>query len=309
MNSPVISIIVPVYNAEKTLHRCIESFIHQTYREFELLLIDDGSTDKSKDICETYLKIDSRIRYYRKANSGVASTRQYGMNMAMGEYIIHADSDDWVECHHLFNLIGMAQTTQADLVYSDYFYNDNSVQLYIDQHIDVNSSDYLFRCFFTKGIHASLWNKLIRRSIIDSCKATFFDGLNYCEDLLFWAQILPGRALKISYIHQASYHYDCCSNTNSITRKYTLQTYRLRCDCLAKLKTILSKNYSSEIGITELIISKEAYLNGAISLAEFVRAVRRNINFVLQMPIGKKNKIALCLLYVGLTSLPLKLLS
>ena len=97
MNMPKVSIIVPVYKAEKYLNRCVDSILAQTFTDFELLLIDDGSPDRSGEICDEYAKKDSRIRVIHKENGGVSSARQRGLDESIGEYTIHADPDDWVE--------------------------------------------------------------------------------------------------------------------------------------------------------------------------------------------------------------------
>lgn len=101
---PKISIIVPVYNAEKTLHRCTNSIINQLYQNWELLLIDDGSTDNSSVICDEYVRKDKRIRVFHKENGGVSSARNVGLDNAEGEWITFIDSDDWVENNYLSNL-------------------------------------------------------------------------------------------------------------------------------------------------------------------------------------------------------------
>ena len=97
MNNPKISVIVPVYNAEKYLQRCIDSILNQTFPNFELLLIDDGSKDQSGEICDEYAKKDSRVKVFHKENGGVSSARNVGIDNAVGEYICFCDSDDWVE--------------------------------------------------------------------------------------------------------------------------------------------------------------------------------------------------------------------
>ena len=96
-DSPKISVIVPVYKAEAYLHRCVDSLLAQTFQDFEVLLVDDGSPDRSGEICDEYARKDSRVRVFHKENGGVSSARQYGMDHAQGEYTIHADPDDWVE--------------------------------------------------------------------------------------------------------------------------------------------------------------------------------------------------------------------
>ena len=95
--TPVISIIVAVYKAESCLRRCVDSLLAQTFQDYEILLVDDGSPDRSGEICDEYARKDNRVRVFHKENGGVASARQCGMNNARGEYVIHADPDDWVE--------------------------------------------------------------------------------------------------------------------------------------------------------------------------------------------------------------------
>lgn len=104
MNNPKISVIVPIYNIGQYLSRCIDSILVQTFTNFELLLIDDGSTDNSGRICDDYAKKDNRIRVFHKKNGGVALARQLGIENAIGEYSIHADGDDWVEANMLENM-------------------------------------------------------------------------------------------------------------------------------------------------------------------------------------------------------------
>ena len=114
-----ISIIVAVYKVEACLSRCIDSLLAQTFTDFELLLIDDGSPDSSGMICDVYAERDSRVRAFHKENGGVSSAREYGLCQARGEYIIHADPDDWVEPTMLEVLYNKAQEEAADMVICD----------------------------------------------------------------------------------------------------------------------------------------------------------------------------------------------
>ena len=117
----MISIIAPVYQSERYLEILINSIINQTYLDWELLLIDDGSTDGSAEICDTYAQKDNRIRVVHKANGGVASARNKAMEMAGGEYLAFADSDDWVEPDWLERLYTTAREQEADIVVCDFY--------------------------------------------------------------------------------------------------------------------------------------------------------------------------------------------
>lgn len=112
---PKISIIVPVYKAEKYIHKCIDSILAQTFANFEILLINDGSPDKSGKICDEYAKKDKRVRVFHKENGGVSLARQLGNDNATGEYTIHADPDDWIEPNMLEELYAKAVEDDADM--------------------------------------------------------------------------------------------------------------------------------------------------------------------------------------------------
>lgn len=121
MNMPKVSVIVPVYKAEGYLHRCVDSILAQTFIDWELLLIDDGSPDRSGEICDEYAQKDSRVRVIHKENGGVSSARQRGLDESVGEYTIHADPDDWVEPTMLAEMYQKAKHEDADIVMTDFF--------------------------------------------------------------------------------------------------------------------------------------------------------------------------------------------
>lgn len=135
VNSPKVSIIVPVYNVEKYLHRCVDSILLQTFTDFELLLIDDGSTDKSVDICDKYALKDSRIRVFHKKNGGVSSARNLGIKKSSGVYILFVDSDDYLSPSHLNNYIkyigNYEIVYQGYCVFMEYSHNSEHVLLLV----------------------------------------------------------------------------------------------------------------------------------------------------------------------------------
>ena len=118
---PSVSIIVPVYNAEKTIERCVNSILNQTYKDFELLLLDDGSTDGSGMICDDYAKRDVRVRVCHKENSGVSDTRNQGIDMAEGEYLQFVDSDDWIIPEATGFFFRAAAEHGCDMVIGDFY--------------------------------------------------------------------------------------------------------------------------------------------------------------------------------------------
>ena len=221
--NPKISVIVPVYKAEKYLHRCVDSILAQTFTDFEVLLIDDGSPDRSGDICDEYAKKDSRVRVFHKENGGVSSARQCGIDNAQGEYTIHADPDDWVEPNMLEELYAKAKEDDADVVICDFYVNNADRQIYNKQEPSALDHETVLRELFQQ-LHGSCWNKFVRRDCYIKNKVQFELGLSFCEDLYFHACLLK-NARTISYLSKAFYHYDQIINTNSIVARYKKTTF------------------------------------------------------------------------------------
>ena len=139
---PKISVIVPVYNTEKYLNRCIDSILAQTFTDFELLLIDDGSTDCSGKICDEYAAKDSRVRVFHKENGGVSSARNMGLDNAQGEWITFVDSDDWVHEDFLKKRLALALNDNADIAYCDveYVYRTHNVYCKTAEQVEGKAS-------------------------------------------------------------------------------------------------------------------------------------------------------------------------
>lgn len=217
MNSPKVSIIVPVYKAEKYIHKCVNSLLNQTFIDYEILLIDDGSPDKSGVICDEYARVNSRVKVFHKENGGVSSARQYGLEQATGEYVIHADPDDWVDPEMLMRLYDKASATNADIVICDYYINTKRKSKYCSQPIQSASPNSVLCGILNGSIYGSCWNKLIRRSFICNNNIHFHKGINVCEDRQFIIEILLQKP-KIEYINEAFYHYCTDSNDNSLVK-------------------------------------------------------------------------------------------
>ena len=160
-----ISVIVPVYNAEKYLNRCLDSLLTQTYQDFEIILVDDGSTDNSGVICEKYAQRDERISVFHQPNQGVAAARQRGVDMAQGTYSIHADPDDWVGPTMLEELYAEAIESNADMVICDFLVEFHKRTQYASQRIRKCDAEYCLNRMMSGRIHGSLCNKLIRTEL------------------------------------------------------------------------------------------------------------------------------------------------
>lgn len=210
MNS-LISFILPVYNAESTLKRCLDSILNQSYCNYEVIIVDDGSIDNSGKICDSYSLNDKRFRVVHTENAGVASARQLGVSLATGEYVIHIDSDDWIESNMLSDM--MNEISDADILVSDY-YNNKHGQTYVRQ-VDCTTSEELLEKIIKGEVFGSLWHKLIRRNLYQNIE--FNTDLTFCEDQLLLFKILTTYQCKVINLHQAYYHYEC--NEGSITQR------------------------------------------------------------------------------------------
>lgn len=236
--NPQISVIVPVYKAEKYLHRCVDSILAQTFTDFEVLLIDDGSPDRSGEICDEYAEKDIRVRVFHKENGGVSSARQCGIDNAHGEYSIHVDSDDWVESNMLQELYNKAKETYADMVICDFYVDTENELVYRTQNVSSITSSVVLKELLFHRLHGSLCNKLIRLACYTENNIKFIKNLNYCEDYLVCVKILM-HDIKIAYLDQAFYHYDQIVNNDSITRTFSVKTLEQQKMFVTNLETLI----------------------------------------------------------------------
>lgn len=221
---PEISIIMPVYNAEQSVGRMIDSIISQTFRDWELIAVDDGSTDNSGQILDSYAAKDPRIHVIHKSNAGVAAARQDGIDHAKGIYTIHADSDDWVESRMLEDMLSVAKDDNADIVIADFFTDveGRPSKVSVQQPESLDATDIL-HCLYAKGLFGGLWHKLIKKSAYDKASAHFYEGINYCEDLLLLTQLLTRSQPRIAYLAKAYYHY--VANPSSLTQNVSIKGF------------------------------------------------------------------------------------
>ncbi len=213
---PLVSIIVPVYNAEKTLSRCINSILKQTYANIEILIIDDGSSDKSASIAMELAKKDKRIQYRKKTNGGAASARNLGLSHANGEYIQFADSDDYVDSRITEYLVKAIESNNVDLAISgmviigNYFLKKNVFKSGV-----YKNREEMTKCIaenYEKAFIHSLCNKLYKKKLITR---QMNENYIYGEDYIFNIMYLQ-NVNSFCVIDLALYFYDCTNE--SITR-------------------------------------------------------------------------------------------
>lgn len=214
---PKISVIVPVYNVEDYLEKCLESLVNQSLQDIEIILVDDGSTDSSSDIIKKYAEKYSNIHAYHKKNGGLSDARNYGLRYAIGEYIAFLDSDDYVELNMYELLYKKAKLEDSDIV---------ECNLYHD-FLDEITPEY-GRKIYDKGEmirigRSVVWNKIYKRTWLKETDVIFPRGLIY-EDVEFYCKIVPWTQ-KVSYIDDVLIHY--VQRSSSINNKSTIKTKQI----------------------------------------------------------------------------------
>lgn len=188
--NPSVSIIVPVYNAEACLRRCVESVLNQEYADFELLLADDGSRDGSGRICDEYAAADSRVRVFHKENSGVSDSRNLCLDQARGRYLQFLDADDWITANATKLLVQAMEEHLCDLVISDFY---RVVGERVSPKGDIDEAQVLSREEYASHMmenpanyyYGVLWNKLYRREIVEQHHLRMDPAISWCEDFMF----------------------------------------------------------------------------------------------------------------------------
>lgn len=207
------SVIMPAYNVEKYIGESIDSILGQNYSSFELIIIDDGSTDNTREVCEEYAKIDKRIKFVHKTNGGLSSARNRGLQIAKGEYVLFIDSDDyWCDYSTLKKINSIIESTRGDLIVFSFekVYKDDSKLVKNNK----SKSKFVFDCckekimkyLIEKNIYkACAWNKCVKKEIIDINHMNFPEG--YLNEDIIWCAELLVYCENIQYINEIFYAY------------------------------------------------------------------------------------------------------
>ena len=210
-----LSIIVPVYNVEKYIERCLDSILNQTWQNFEVLCVNDGSSDTSGEICERYAAGDARIKVFHKTNGGAASARNVGLQHATGDYIGFVDPDDWTEPEMFASIIEKMEAHDADMGVCGFYKNwdDRELEMGNEPAVEEGVFDreqvfyYAFKRYSYKSFGGYLWNKVFKRAVLmGTDELSFKENLKVGEDVLFFAEATL-RAEKAIYADKAMYHY------------------------------------------------------------------------------------------------------
>lgn len=268
----LISIIVPVYEVEEYLSRCVESLVKQTYREIEIILVDDGSPDQCPKLCDFWEKQDERIRVIHKKNGGLSDARNAGISIAQGEYIVFVDSDDWVDNTFVERLYFAAYNTNSDICECEIIKTDgmtriDEVKEELNDSIQCYETEDALKLLIQDSVfHQYVWNKIYKRGCMEGI---FFKKGKVNEDE-FWTYQIFGRSKKIAKISNKLYYYfqrneSIMGNAYNLKRLDALEAKKERQEYIerhypkmaemAKVNLVFSCLYSGQMAILQM--SKE----------------------------------------------------
>lgn len=270
----LVSIIIPIYNSEKFIDRLLNSLIQQTYEDIEIILIDDGSTDKSLEICKKFKQNDSRIKLLSKENEGVSIARNKGIDVATGEYITFLDSDDTLDKKYIENLV--------ENIEKDYLIRCNIKSI---KNTIIKSDEYI-RQIVSGKIQGVCWGYLFNKRLLENLK--FDVNTSYMEDTIFIIQVLQNIE-KVKIVKNAIYNYNLnqdslTQNLNSIENRINGYIYSLD-----KIKRILSNdNFNMQIDIRKVKLLESEFAK--TDDKEIIKKLLENRN---TKQIANTNKISL----------------
>lgn len=269
---PKVSIIIPVYGVEKYIERCARSLFEQTLDDIEYLFIDDCTPDKSveilKHVLEEYPQRKNQVVIHRmEQNSGQAKVREWGMRNATGEYIIHCDSDDWVDIHMYEKMYKKSVSADYDIVVCDYYESDGTSQIinkeYIPDKVEETMSSILL-----KKTHSVLWNKLVKKSIYNN--KIIYPIANNAEDYALLVQ-LAYHSKSFGYVNEPLYfyYYNTSSLTKVMTNENLINRFNQSMSNIGIVETFLRQNqslakYSDELDCIK-VIEKEILISSSFN--------------------------------------------
>lgn len=253
--NPLISVIVPVYNVEKYLDRCIESIVNQTYKNLEIILIDDGSPDNCPYICDEWKKRDKRIVVYHKRNGGLSDARNYGMARSKGKYIAFVDSDDYLDKDMYMTMLNAIIANKCSLACCGRFYVNNQKMFQsknIMQHKVFSNKEAIHELLNNGCIEEAVWDKLYLKEL--------WDGLKYPlgeinEDLVIMPEILR-RSKNVVHVGESYYFY--CYNGESITKSGYSEKKRVIFNHLNNLEDYIERYFPEEKKYVNVLEAKYA---------------------------------------------------
>lgn len=248
----LISVIIPVYNVEKYLIECLDSVVYQTYKDLEIILIDDGSSDSSPEICNRYMEKDSRIQVIHQKNGGAANAKNTGLRVATGEYLAFLDSDDFLEPDAYEYMLKEIEKEEADVIqcsFRNIYLNGSESIVVLSEKQEFSSSEYLAR-FTQDWTCGLLWDKLYKRSLFENI---YFEEGHKIDDEYFTYQGII-NAKKIIHDPAIVYNYRKRNSSVMLSPKsqrrivldrvdYLTKRRQKVCDAFPELKSVFDKHY------------------------------------------------------------------
>ena len=267
-----LSIIIPVYNIVRYLGRCLESIVSQSFSDFEIILINDGSIDGSAELCDEWHQKDSRIRVYHKTNGGVSSARNLGLDKAKGEFITFIDGDDYI-LPGMYECLMMLQTEHdADIVicgFSQEQMDGTFVPYYNCDEVKTLSQQEQVSCLLTNTYYAcACWDKVFKRNMIEDLR--FEEKVTHYEDLLFCYEAMK-HSYKATYISKPFYRY--CANNNSSAARNPFDDRKMSMldvwdyihndglNCFPNLKSVINSQYYRNYIMCAMMAKQSGYFN------------------------------------------------
>lgn len=310
-----ISVIVPVYNVEKYLARCVDSLLSQTYENLEIILVDDGATDTSGVICDDYAATDSRVRVLHKPNGGLSSARNAGIEAASGEYLTFVDSDDWIEADAYEQMLGLMKKYEAKLVCAGRYdvngeTGEKTVGLCPSKEECIPAEEMVGRIFLWDGCDSSACDKLYRRSLFETFR--YPEG-KVCEDVPTTYKIVL-QAERVVMCDKPFYNY--CHRPDSISTETVIsgKTFHFS-QHTAEIYPYIRENHPNiepqacYLRVRSLshilLLLEQSRSEVRQQFAEQYHAARRDLRkytgFILKSPyFGKKERITNLLLILGI---------
>lgn len=285
MKHPVISVICVLYNAEQTLTRCLDSILNQSFQGIELIIVNDGSTDGSASICDNYSKRYDRIKVIHTPNQGVGKARQIGLEATSGEYFIYVDSDDWIESEALQLLYSSCIENKSKIAICDYRYITKNSEEIISQKPKCLNNQGLINEILEGDLLGGVCNKLISMDILRGIK--FSTGVDYCEDVLFLAEICTKNSFNISHVSKAIYNYDKSSCSSITSGSFTRQKYHSYIKFITTLRMLMPNLVdSANIQILKDLVIK-TFSNKILTRKEFYRNFNKEFKYLKAMNMNK----------------------
>lgn len=305
----IISIIIPIYNGEKNIKKCLDSILNQTYVNIEIILINDGSNDSTLQIIKKYSKKDKRIIIIDKKNTGVSDSRNCGIDKAKGKYLMFIDSDDWIEYDMIRNMYNVAVEEDAEWVKCGYYIDDiNGITMYPELFKErglIDNKNELMKIAINSYYLNQVWAQLIKTDIIKKNNIRFDKNLLYAEDYDFNIELIK-YTNKFIYLPERYYHYfqnlsgtvrgiTCIEKLIDEMRACVIVYNKLKdLDIREEYNEIIEKKIKEEI----LIIIKRSYKKkNNIKFSEKIELLKQTRNMLINQKIEKKNMGILKFIY------------